>query len=184
MDDVLVKYEDIEESITKELTKELNDQINKKILESLSKLSDPDFERKKIFNQAIEYKDKFKIISNSPMNYVLFTFINELIKSDIKNGYITHKYKDAFDKEYISKYKLDDLESVTYIYDNAFGENKIIRWHRYKTGEKEENEPIYIPYNILNNVETINNYKSNSKYIVGPGFIPETKYYNTFNIKI
>lgn len=98
------------------------------------------------------------------MNYVIFTFVEKLIKLSIEQGYISRKYKDVFGKECVQKIPLNQLESVTYVYDDLYDNDTIIRMHKFKSNNTEEKEPIFLPYCTNDIIKTYGNYNNDHKY--------------------
>jgi len=171
-------YEDdinkINHDLENKISKIINDKIYKDIKEASQKFFDPYYDDKKDLEIANKYKDLFKIITvNKPMNYVIFTFIEKLIKQIIKAGYLTHKYKDFEGKEHVDHIALDKLENISFIYDQ-FKDNEIIMMHKYKTNNKEKSEPIFMPYITKDLLEVKSNFKLNeikSKYYINPEIV-------------
>ena len=155
---------------------DITNKINQHILESIKVLSerrtDPYYDLKKDFEVATNYKDLFHVVTTSkPMDYVVYTFIEKLIKLNIKNGYLTRSYTNELGKECTTKIPLSQLESVTYIYDSTFGDNQIIRMHQYKSKKKEYSEPIFGPYTMSNvGIDLCGNYNKDNinKYCIKP----------------
>ena len=155
---------------------DITNKINQRILESIKavseRLEDPYYDLKKDFEVATNYKDLFHVVAtNRPMDYVVFTFIEKLIKLNIENGYLTRTYTNELGKEHTTKIPLSQLESVTYVYDATFGDNTIIRIHKFKSKKKEYNEPIVGPYIMANcGIELCGNYNKDNinKYCIKP----------------
>jgi hypothetical protein len=162
----------INDIINEQLVEEINNEINKHILNKM-------FEICHTLGDNKNY-DKFKIIAsgNNIIPYNVKEFIQRQIDKEVEQGYIECKIKNINKNIITYHIDLDDLYSITYIYDKNFEPNYVIRMHQTNE-EHQKNEdmllsptlcgPRYFPYKTdLKDIPTVGNYNSfnKSKYYI------------------
>lgn len=153
-----------EDMTSEELIKQITDEINKHILDHLLGRNTEDSKYQK-------YIDKFDIVTpgRNTIPYNVRLFIEKLIDKDIELGYIEHHFRTNEGKIIHYKIDLDDLHSITYIYEKDIAPDEVFRMHQTEAEyhkSKEILEPVYAPYILESNVSTIGNYIYQSKYYI------------------
>lgn len=139
-----------------QLTEEINNEINKHILNRM-------FEIRHTLGDNKNY-DKFRIVTtgNDILPYNIKECIQQQIDKEVEQGYIETKIKDFYGTTLTHHINLDDIHSITYIYDKLWAPDQVIRMHQTeKEYQRNKNilTPIYLPSEMnLANINSISKY--------------------------
>ena len=142
-----------QDKISKELIRQITEEINKHIIDSL-------FGRYINSENYKKYRDKFDIIvmGEKTMPYNVRSFIERNIDKEIKEGYLSHSYKDTNGNIVNSKISLDDIHKATYFYEPEFDKDHVFRMHQTEYQYKMSLKPIFINLICEQNTPTIGNF--------------------------
>ena len=144
---------DTQNIISEELIRQITEEINKHIIDSL-------FGRYINSENYKKYRDKFDIIvmGEKTMPYNVRSFIERNIDKEIKEGYLSHSYKDANGNIVNSKISLDDIHKATYFYEPEFDKDHVFRMHQTEYQYKMSLKPIFINFICEQNTPTTGNF--------------------------